>query len=211
MLGGLLGSLWLYIWPGAPLGGFAIVCACAVLAASTQGPVSAVIFMLELTRRFDTLMVPAMLATAGAVLVARLLESRSIYSGRIHVGRSAAGRAVGVKEARDFTALSVAARYTELLQALVHSVAKPRPVYVVDEEGKLQGEVLPSRVQKPSRESFLLETTTAADFATRVHAILPDDDDKTIAAKFAAAERDALPVIEPKTRELLGARHHFES
>ena len=38
LLGGALGSVWSLIWPGEPLGAFAVVGAAAVLAATTQGP-----------------------------------------------------------------------------------------------------------------------------------------------------------------------------
>ena len=99
-LGGTLGHLWLSFWPGASEGSFAIIGACAVLAASTQGPISAVLLLLELTRRLDTVMLPAILATGGAVVIAWLFEYRSIYSGRIHIGRSAAGPAVGKSTAK---------------------------------------------------------------------------------------------------------------
>ena len=92
LLGGVLGALWLRIWPGSPLGGFSVIGACAVLAASTQGPVSAIVLTLELTRE-DALIVPMALAAASAVAVARVLENRSIYSGRIHRARSAAKQA----------------------------------------------------------------------------------------------------------------------
>jgi H+/Cl- antiporter ClcA len=207
LLGGLFGALWLYIWPGAPLGGFAIIAGCAVLAASTQGPISAVVLVFELTRRLDTLMVPAILATAGAVVVARLLERRSIYSGRIHVGRSAAGRAVGEKEGKGFLALSAAARFKELLQALLHSAARDLPVYVVDERGKLLGEVAAARALSPPPEALPLETATAADFVAGVPAVVLGDDDATIAGKFAAAGKDSLPLVAVGTGELLGVRH----
>ncbi len=92
VLGGVLGSLWLSIWPRAPLGGFSVIGACAVLAASTQGPISAIILTLELTHE-SSLIVPTAFAAAGAVAVASLLENRSIYSGRIHKGEAAATKA----------------------------------------------------------------------------------------------------------------------
>jgi chloride channel protein, CIC family len=163
LLGCVLGQVWLCIYPGAPLGGFAIVGACALLAAATQGPVSAIVLVLELTRRLDTLMVPAILATAVAVVVARLLEHRSVYSGRIHLGRSAAQWVAGMKEGNGFITLSAAARYLEVLQAVVRATGS-RPVYVVDERGKLVGEIPPARVRNPPLEILPLETVSATDF-----------------------------------------------
>jgi H+/Cl- antiporter ClcA len=204
LLGGLLGYLWLHLWPGGPLGAFAIIGAGAVLAASTQGPVSAVILVLELTRRLDTLMVPVILAIGVAVFVARNFENRSIYSGRIHLGRSAAGRAAGEKEAKGFIAISSSAHFPELLQALLRGTAKPEPVYVVDEKGRLMGEVRPDRVRDPPPETLPLETATAADFATPVPAILTTDGGATASGKFATAGNAALPVIDDETGALVG-------
>lgn len=83
LFGGLLGRGWALIWPGAPLGSYAIIGGGAVLAATMQGPVSAIVLMLELTHHVDTLMVPLALAVTEATLVARLLDARSIYSARL--------------------------------------------------------------------------------------------------------------------------------
>ena len=78
------------IWPGAPLGSYAVVAGGAVLAATMQAPVSAVVLLLELTWRIDPLMVPLLIAVTGATLVTRQFEARSIYSGRIHQNKAAA-------------------------------------------------------------------------------------------------------------------------
>ena len=206
VLGGLLGHFWLALWPGTPEGVFAIIGACAVLAASTQGPVSAVVLTFELTRRLDTLMVPAILATAGAVFIARLLEHRSIYSARIHLGRSAAERAARQKEQKGFIALSSAARFPELLRTLLRAVDGNQPVYVVAAHGRLLGEVPVRRVCDPAPDTLPLETAAAADFAIPVEPILASDDAATIARKFAAVEGDCLPVVEQEGGKLVGIR-----
>ncbi len=80
--GGLLGSGWGRVWPGADLGLCAMVGSGAVLAAATQGPVSAVVLVLELTRHGDATMVPMLLAVGGATLTAGRLDGRSLYSAR---------------------------------------------------------------------------------------------------------------------------------
>ncbi len=83
LLGGLLGEGWTQLWPGAPLGAFAFVGGAAVLGAAMQGPLAAVVLMLELTHHGDSLMVPALLAVVEATVVTRLLGAPSIYSARI--------------------------------------------------------------------------------------------------------------------------------
>ncbi len=83
LAGSALGALWSTFWPGTPAGLFAIVGAGAVLAATTQGPVSAAILVIELTGRQRVFIVPMLLAIAGACVVARTIDIRSIYDARL--------------------------------------------------------------------------------------------------------------------------------
>jgi CIC family chloride channel protein len=83
LLGGVLGQAWSWLWPGAPPGLFAVLGAGAVLAATTQGPISAVVLMIELTGRDRSFIVPLLLAVATSTLVARSIEARSIYDARL--------------------------------------------------------------------------------------------------------------------------------
>lgn len=83
LLGGLLGHAWSLLWPGVPAGLFAVLGAGAVLAATTQGPISAVVLLMELTGRDRPFVVPLILAVITATLVSRTIESRSIYEARL--------------------------------------------------------------------------------------------------------------------------------
>jgi chloride channel protein, CIC family len=83
LLGGALGYAWSLIWPGPPAGLFALIGAGAVLAATTQGPISSVVLMMELTGRDRSFVAPMLLAVAVATLVARTIEPRSIYDARL--------------------------------------------------------------------------------------------------------------------------------
>jgi len=83
LLGGILGQVWSWVWPGVPPGMFALLGAAAVLAATTQGPISTVVLMMELTGRDRSFIVPLLLVVAIATLVARSIESRSIYDARL--------------------------------------------------------------------------------------------------------------------------------
>jgi CIC family chloride channel protein len=83
VLGGVLGDGWLQIWPGTPLGSYAVIGGAAVLAASMQAPLAAVVLLLELTHKVDGLMVPMLLAVVEATVISRLLRARSIYSARL--------------------------------------------------------------------------------------------------------------------------------
>lgn len=83
LLGGVLGHAWSWIWPGVPPGLFAVVGAAAVLAATTQGPISTAVLMMELTGRDRSFILPLLLAVATATIVARTIEPRSIYDARL--------------------------------------------------------------------------------------------------------------------------------
>ena len=90
LFGGLLGHAWGGLWPGAAAGAYALVGGAAVLAASMQGPLAAVVLILELAHRSDTLVVPLLLAVAGATVVARILGAPSVYSARLGATSEAA-------------------------------------------------------------------------------------------------------------------------
>lgn len=83
LLGGTLGLPLLWLWPGVPPGLFAVMGATAMLAATTQGPLSAVVLMMELTGHARSALVPVLLIVATATLIARTIEPRSIYDARL--------------------------------------------------------------------------------------------------------------------------------
>lgn len=83
LFGALLGHVWILFWPGAPEGSYALIGGGAVLAASMQGPLAAVVLILELAHYTEQLLVPLLLAVTGATVVARLLGADSIYSARL--------------------------------------------------------------------------------------------------------------------------------
>src|SRR3984885_13975556 len=83
LLAGVLGTVWNHIWPGVAIGSYAVIGGGAFLAAAMQGPLSGVVLMLELTRNFDSLMAPTLLAVAIATVIARRLGAPSIYSARL--------------------------------------------------------------------------------------------------------------------------------
>lgn len=80
LLGGFLGHLWATLWPGAPIAGYAVIGAAAMLAAAMKSPLASIVLVLELTGGGLTLMVPLLVAVTGATLVCRALGCDSIYS-----------------------------------------------------------------------------------------------------------------------------------
>jgi chloride channel protein, CIC family len=82
LLGGALGALWSWILPGVPPGLCAIIGSAALLAATTHGPISSVVLVMELTGRDRSFILPMLLAVVTATVVARTIDERSIYDAR---------------------------------------------------------------------------------------------------------------------------------
>ena len=82
-LGGFLGLAWTHIWPGSPIGAFAMIGAAAMIAASMQAPLAGLVLVIELTHSGVDLMIPMMAATAIATWIVRRVDGYSIYSARL--------------------------------------------------------------------------------------------------------------------------------
>ncbi|MCU1321594.1 MAG: Chloride channel core [Acidobacteriaceae bacterium] len=89
ILGSLIAGLWVRVASLLHLGvpadnalTFAFIGAGATLAAGTQAPLSAVLFLLEMTHRGDALLIPLLLAVALAILTHSRIANGSIFSAR---------------------------------------------------------------------------------------------------------------------------------
>jgi CIC family chloride channel protein len=83
LLGATLGHAWSTLWPGVPGGFFALLGAGAVVSATTQGPISAVVLVMELTGRDRSFILPLILIASISTLIARSIDPRSIYDARL--------------------------------------------------------------------------------------------------------------------------------
>jgi H+/Cl- antiporter ClcA len=82
-LGGFLGVAWNHVWPGSPVGAFALIGAAAMIGAAMQAPLAGLVLVIELTHTGFNLMIPMMTATAIATLMVRQIDGYSIYSARL--------------------------------------------------------------------------------------------------------------------------------
>ena len=166
LLGAVLGHVWMIVWPDAPAGAFALVGAGAVLAATTKGPVSSLVLMMELTHRVDGLMVPMLIAIAGAVTVAHRIDVRSTYTSRL--GATAPPRDCVVKAGlaapgEAIEAVSSSTSYADLLH-LCGANRDAERIFVVDDGGAVVGTIARHDVTAPSARFAPLEIATAVDF-----------------------------------------------
>jgi len=83
LFGAFVGLGWSHLWPGSPVGAFALVGASSMLGASMQAPLAGVALVLELTHSGFDIAVPMVAATVIATAVARYLDGYSIYSSRL--------------------------------------------------------------------------------------------------------------------------------
>jgi H+/Cl- antiporter ClcA len=83
LMGAALGEVWGAFDPGAQVGVFALLGAGAMLSATTQGPISSLILMIELTGQARAFALPMLIAIVGATLTARSIELRSVYEARL--------------------------------------------------------------------------------------------------------------------------------
>ncbi|BAO88386.1 chloride channel protein [Caballeronia cordobensis] len=78
LLGVVLGSAFNMVWPGTPLGAFAVIGAAAFLAAAMQMPLTALVLTLEFTRVEQAFLIPLGLAIAGAMVTYRALAQARV-------------------------------------------------------------------------------------------------------------------------------------
>jgi chloride channel protein, CIC family len=83
LFGAFFGALWVHLWPGTPIGAFAIVGAAAMIGASMQAPLAGLVLVFELTHTGFALAVPMMAATLIATFLVRQIDGYSIYSARL--------------------------------------------------------------------------------------------------------------------------------
>jgi CIC family chloride channel protein len=81
--GAMAGIAWSHMWPGAPVGVFALVGAAAMIGSSIQAPIAGLVLIIELTHTGFAVLVPIMAATFLATAVARHIDGYSIYSARL--------------------------------------------------------------------------------------------------------------------------------
>ena len=206
LLGAVLGHLWAMAVPVQQMGVFAMIGSAAVLAAATQGPLSSVAFVMELTHHATPLMVPTLLAIVGASLVAQRLDNRSVYSARVASGMKAAekkklaGTSFDRLATEDYSVATSAADYATVVERIFR---ENEPIFVVDNEGKLVGEICRDDLVA-SEPGIPRSLTTAADLVRPVEAIVSNARERE-AIERLALRGAVLPVVEEGSGKLKGA------
>ena len=211
IMGGLAGRLWAFAWPGTSVESCALVGAVTAIAVTMQAPLSAFILFAELTHHVISLMIPMIASVTVAMLTARRLEPRSVYSGKIYAGRSGAHTA----RLRPMPALapwftdkvciiSAAADYTQVLARTLATRDGAGYVYVVNEKGALLGRIGRERALHPGRLPPIVSTAAAYDLTEAVTVLTEDAGPDEVEGRLRGEPGGEWPVVERGTGRLLG-------
>jgi hypothetical protein len=206
LLGGLMGHAWEGIWPGASMGSCSVIGSCAFLAATTQGPVSALVLVLELTRHVDATMVPMLLAVAGTMMVTRQFESRSVYSMRFHPKHrqpSALPAHFDRLMSRQFSAISAAAGLGLVARCLLSARFKS-PLYVLDHEVRLLGTIDAKSFESAQLGAMPIESAKASDIAVPALPLSSEMGEEELLKRLAQENIGELPVVDDRTGRMIG-------
>lgn len=212
MLGHAFGAAVQALAPGlgADPAAFALAGMGFLLAGTTHAPLTAVVMVFEMTLDYG-IVVPLLLGSAVASLVATRLSANSIYTEALQrkAGGDAAPGALDVLRVADLVRRDQVTAAPELplarlLDAFV--AARRNHVYLVDQQGRFVGAVNLHDVNEALRTGGGEAALTARD-VMRQHFELttPEEALPRVLDRFAAQECERLPVVSDlETRRLIG-------
>ncbi len=183
---------------------YALVGMGAMLAATTQAPLTAVLMIFELTADYQILL-PLMFACGIAIVVARLFGGTSLYTGRlaergVRVGGRIEELVMDTILVRDIVrrgAVTVGetARLDQVMKRMIEDGRKE--VFVVDVEGRFHGAITLAELSEHLERPADLATLTAGTIAYRdLPTLAPDETLSEAIGRWSQVSRDRLPVVE---------------
>jgi CIC family chloride channel protein len=197
---------------------YAIVGMGALVAASTDAPITGILLVFEMTNDY-ALVLPLMLATVISFLVARRLEPDSLYSGWLrrrgerieHGADQSALASLRVRDAYNERARIVGER-EEIGQLLDHLGRDDQLVFpVVDPEGDLIGVIDLADLGRVAKDyGNLASIILAIDLAQPTETVTPNDSLLDATRRMGIRGVTALPVLDGGTGRVIGtlSRHH---
>ncbi|HEX5041703.1 MAG TPA: chloride channel protein [Candidatus Polarisedimenticolaceae bacterium] len=215
MMGSAYGT-WIHaLFPNtsADPGAYALVGMGAMLAGTTQAPLTAILMIFELTGDYPIIL-PLMLACTTAILTARLIGFESIYTQPLRErGVRLGGRLeelvmdrIRVGDLMRRSAPPV--RESDSLAVVVRRFKDEgrKELFVVDDAERLRGSVTIGDLSEYLGSAELMGTTRAVEVMYRDLPLLQRDDRLSDAiGRWAHLSRDRLPVVDGKeTQHLVG-------
>ncbi len=215
MLGGAFGGA-IHPWVPSDPGGFAMVGMAAMVAASTRGPITAILILFEMTGEY-AIILPLMLACIVATLVAQGMMKDSIFTlkfsleGRsLDYGRESAilksWHAQDVMEVNPPT-VQVTDDLDRILDLFL--TGREHAYYVVDGEGRLAGRISIHDIKDLLNEQGLGKVVIADDLCHPVeHHCYRQDDLEEVLLMLTRTDEADLPVLHrPGHPTLVGVLH----
>jgi CIC family chloride channel protein len=183
---------------------YALVGMGAMLAATTQAPLTAIMMIFELTGDYQILL-PLMFACGLSIVMARLVGGRSQYTAALEErGVRLGGRleelvmdTVLVREVMRHGVPAV--REDEPLESVVRRMIDDgrKELYVVGQDGVFKGAITLAEMSEPLTNPVTLKTLTAGQIAyTEVPTLRPDERLSEAIGRWSHLSRDRLPVVE---------------
>ena len=215
VLGSAYGSWAAHFSPGSTPepGGYALIGMGAMLAGTTQAPLTAILMIFELTGDYPVLL-PLMISCTVAIVVCRLLGLESVYSqSLIEKGLRVGGRMEElvmsqVRVGELMRSCPAPIDEAEPLTAVVRRMREEgrKELYVTGKEGRFVGSVSLADLAENLARPDVLERIRAGDVAyVDVPVLSPDDLLSDAIARWSRVGRDRLPVVDGQdTRRLVG-------
>lgn len=184
-----------------------------ICAATTHAPIASVFLIFELTQDYHIIL-PVMLCSISASLVARSINGDSFYTARLRSKSSAL--ATGLEE------LALAGNYVRDIMRSDH-LALPGnasfdtvmscfgnrrrvSIYAVDDDGKLVGWIHIHDVKNFLNDPSLASVVIAADLTRKAISVRPEETLAGIIDRFDDPDLEELPVIRSETDPVLIGR-----
>ena len=206
LLGGALGSLAQWVWPGvAPPGAYALLGMGAILAGTTHASVSSVLIIFELTGNYD-IVLPLMLMSVLSAAVSRGLCPESLYTSSLLRRNVKVPEAHGPNWMRSAGVVALLTPEpptvhprTSFREVVVRLLEVPAgfDLYVTDEERRLRGVIVLDALKGHIPDHEFLDMTLAADVMdSSIPVVRSDMSLSEVAHLFGGTAMERLPVAD---------------
>ena len=206
LLGSSFGSVVHNFWPlkTAPSGAYAVVGMAALVAATTQAPLTAIMMLFEITDNY-TMILPLMLSCILSAIVLKQINKESIYTEKlirkginVHAGRNVnVLKALNVEDCmiREVNTIPETMTFRELLRLMPktrHYTSYP----VVNSKEELTGILSFSDFQSFVFEEGLEDLVIVKELATKeVITVFPDENLQQALGKISSKDVAHIPVV----------------
>jgi CIC family chloride channel protein len=208
VLGSAYGGWCQLLLPGTTSGpgAYALVGMAAMVAGTTQAPLTAILTIFELTGNYQILL-PLMFACAVSTVIGRLLHRESIYTEPlVHRGVRIGGRLEELVMDRVLVrdvmrSGAPPASESDTIEAILNRMMEEgrKELFVVDDDGRLRGTITLAELSEYLGLPDAQKTVRAAEVAYAHVPVLQMDDRLSDAiGRWSQVSRDRLPVVDAR-------------